>query len=139
MSAPSRFPKTVLGADGGATKLVDALPVPNEAVLGSAGLGCGVIGGVGAVSGGCFRPVTMPDPVAATPGRLVRLGVGLLVTTDGPVAGANEDIVATEDAEFVLVGLGGRKVGTDDAEGCVPDDGGLMSEASGAAGAVGVA
>lgn len=45
---------------------------------------------------------------AAMPGTEPRLGVGLLTITPDAGVCANDDCVATDEAEFVLVGLAGR-------------------------------
>lgn len=66
--------------------------------------------------------MTTPEFVAATLGSLVKLGVGLL--TMRPAAGvcAKEDWVAMDDAELVLVGLGGRSAGIGDAATLMPTE-----------------
>lgn len=55
------------------------------------------------------------------------------------LACTNDDIVAIEDAELVLVGLGGRNMGAGDTVGNTPDDGCRLSAAGGAVDAVGIA
>lgn len=58
------------------------------------------------VSGGVVMgtPVTLPELVAAIPGTLPPMRVGLLITPVGTV----EDWVATDEVEFDLAGECGR-------------------------------
>lgn len=75
----------------------------------------GVIGGVGEVNAGCDVPMLLCC-AAATLGSLPNMGVGLLITPLPP-CGANDDCVATELAELLLVGLAGRTLDMGDGEG----------------------
>lgn len=75
----------------------------------------GVCGGV------VIGKPTEAELVAATLGTFPNVGVGLVMIT--PLAVCNcEDWVAMEEAEFDLVGLGGRPRGMADGEGANPSD-----------------
>ncbi len=127
----SLFPRVVVVANVGAGILAGKLDAPACAPA------RGVIGGVGDVNGGT-KLLNVPDPVAATLGNAERLGVGLLVMLFCAGVCANDDMVATDEVEFVLVGLGGRKVDTGDGAGSIPDEACRSSDIGGAVGAVGV-
>ena len=66
------------------------------------------------------RP-TEPELVAATLGTFPNVGVGLLMMMPLAVC-ICDDCVAIDEAEFDLVGLGGRPTGMEDGEGANPDD-----------------
>lgn len=85
---------------------------------------CGVIGGVGEITEGNVWPPT--GFAAATLGRFETTGVGLLMIVFGP--GGNDANVATDDAEFVLVGDGGRiECGSGLGDGIMPVEEGCFS------------
>lgn len=65
---------------------------------------------------------TEAELVAATLGTFPSVGVGLVMMIPLAVCSC-EDWVAMEEAEFDLVGLGGRPTGMADGEGANPSDG----------------
>ena len=73
--------------------------------------GSGVIGGVGEVRGGGIEL----DCVAATEGSLPYVGTGFVTAPPGVCA--NDDWVAIDDVELLLVGLAGRATFAGDGEG----------------------
>lgn len=90
----------------------------------------GVCGGV------VIGKPTEAELVAATLGTFPKVGVGLLIII--PLAVCNcDDCVAMDEAEFDLVGLGGRPTGMEDGEGANTNDDACLTK-DGAVTVVGV-